>query len=166
MFVKRQHHHPQAGSSLKLVLPLGPALGSPVWHGVSGSPRELNCVERSLQRDLPSAPHSQPESGETKTMVMKCCVWWKRIRSSTPTWSSSCAFLLRSPASSFNCSFLLRSSSSRLSYFDQTKRHWSGQAGDFLPLVSESLLQHVTTVILILTGTMPENMRERRRMAH
>ena len=43
-------------------VPLGPALGSPVWHGVSGSPRELNCVERSLQRDLPSAPHSQPES--------------------------------------------------------------------------------------------------------
>lgn len=43
-------------------IPLGPDLGSPVWHGVSGSPRELNCVERSLQRDLPSAPHSQPES--------------------------------------------------------------------------------------------------------
>lgn len=43
-------------------VPLGPALGSPVWHGVSGSPRELNCVERSLQRDLPSAPHSQPGS--------------------------------------------------------------------------------------------------------
>lgn len=47
-------------------VPLGPALGSPVWHGVSGSPRELNCVERSLQRDPPSAPHSQPESEEKK----------------------------------------------------------------------------------------------------
>lgn len=47
---------------LSPAVPLGPALGSPVWRGVSGSPRELNCVERSLQRDLPSAPHSQPES--------------------------------------------------------------------------------------------------------
>lgn len=56
-----------AGRGFELVLPLGPALGSPVWHGVSGSPRELNCVERSLQRDLPSAPHSQPESGQTTT---------------------------------------------------------------------------------------------------
>lgn len=49
---------------LALCVPLGPALGSPVWHGVSGSPRELNFVERSLQRDLPLAPHSQPESWE------------------------------------------------------------------------------------------------------
>ena len=47
-----------------LSLPLGPALGSPVWHGVSGSPRERNCVERSLPRGLPSSPHSQPESAE------------------------------------------------------------------------------------------------------
>lgn len=67
--VKRQHQRPRAGRGLELALPLGPALGSPVWHGVSGSPRELNCVERSLQRDLPSAPHSQPESGESTTAV-------------------------------------------------------------------------------------------------
>lgn len=45
-------------------VPLGPALGSPVWHGVSGSPRELNCVERSLQRAPASAPHSQPGTEE------------------------------------------------------------------------------------------------------
>lgn len=50
--------------------------------------------------------------------------------------------------------------------FPQTKRHWSDQAEDFLPPPSESLLQHVTTVILILTGTLPENMRERRKIAH
>lgn len=42
--------------------------------------------------------------------------------------------------------------------FPKTTRHWSDQA--------ESLLQHVTTVILIPTGTLPESMRGRRKIAH
>lgn len=50
--------------------------------------------------------------------------------------------------------------------FPKTTRHWSDQAEDFLPPPSESLLQHVTTVILIPTGTLPESMRGRRKIAH
>lgn len=143
-FFKRQRHrsHVARGLGRRVVLPLGPALGSPVWHGVSGSPRELNCVERSLQRDLPSAPHSQPESGRAATAETTTnkgyewsCAWWRKIRSSTPTWSSSCAFLLRRSASSFSCSFLPRSSSSWLSCSPppKTKRHWSDQSRGFPP---------------------------------
>lgn len=50
--------------------------------------------------------------------------------------------------------------------FPKTTRHWSDQAEDFLPPPSESLLQHVTTVILIPTGTLPERMCGKRKMAH
>lgn len=151
---------------LTLEVPLGPALGSPVWHGVSGSPRELNCVERSLQRDLPSAPHSQPESEETtqtqrsrltggidlkgkngfilivKPFVLLNLAWWVNSRRGreTLTWSSSCAFLLRRSASSFSCSFLPRSSSSWLSCYETARLHL---------VIAEEI--HVSQVILMPT---------------
>lgn len=69
-FVLKEHRERERKiiEYLSPAVPLGPALGSPVWHGVSGSPRELNCVERSLQRDLPSAPHSQPESDKQQQL--------------------------------------------------------------------------------------------------
>lgn len=103
-------------------------------------------------------------SRENNKVYELSCVWWRQMRSSTPTWSSSCAFLLRSSASSFNCSFLLRSSSSWLSCFPKPKD--IGQVKQrIFSLLSESLLQPVT-VILILTETMAENMREIRKMAH
>lgn len=49
-----------------IVLPLGPALGSPALHGVAGFPPVLNYAECSRHRAVPLAPHFQPETTETQ----------------------------------------------------------------------------------------------------